>query len=509
MAFDPVWFYRAPSSNTPIDSPKWVEPQQKGSIGKTSLVADWIFNEQLFDGLSSSFKEVLLNKNFMRILASFDLDDAYYFYYSCGIDPSLVDQDPLIKKKEIEEFKKEHSLDRVDEVLQQAVKVGNYAVYAMAKESLFEKLERKEEESPEFCKFAILEQIVSPIEREKYQSVENQKELMGRALSLAIENGNFFVVEELIKKVAISEERFQNFLLIVLSKGYINIFDILTSHYEISAVSRVLALCESAVRGHKEIVQRLLQDATIYDSMRGKAVMSAAETGQKEIIEILLNNGEIPVGERGLAVMSAVRNGSKDCVILLLENGLINDECRGEAAKIAVQRRDLAILSLILENGEIPMTHRIDAITQSAKFGHFAIFSKLIEGREIENHILGSSLKEAATLGHLEITKFCVKNSSISDYEKYIIMVAAVQNGHLEVVRELFTNWSFEQRKRGIFLCYATEYKHLEIVKLILKKGSISKERLEECIHLAARVRSREIAEILIEKKKAEPCILM
>jgi hypothetical protein len=123
------------------------------------------------------------------------------------------------------------------------------------------------------------------------------------------------------------------------------------------------ALMEASWKGHKEIVQMLMQDKRIEINKQDKngwtALIMASENGHKEIVQMLLEDERIEINQQNevgkTALMRASQNGHTEIVEMLLQDERIEinqQDKYGETALILASQKGHTEIVQILETKE-------------------------------------------------------------------------------------------------------------------------------------------------------------
>ncbi|UKZ46399.1 hypothetical protein TrVGV298_000600 [Trichoderma virens] len=218
------------------------------------------------------------------------------------------------------------------------------------------------------------------------------------------------IVQDILLEKADARHNLEAALKLASEKGHKEIVQMLLESGAAINAKRIYygeetALHIASEKGHKEIVQMLLENginvnATTYS--RKTALNIASEKGKrrygqhqkngyKEIVQMLLENGA-DINEKGdyygkTALHIASENGYKEIVQILLENGAdVNERggAVGDTALFAASERDYKeIVQMLLENGADVHTKRgIDGMMVlgvASRFGHKEIVQMLLE----------------------------------------------------------------------------------------------------------------------------------
>jgi ankyrin repeat protein len=221
------------------------------------------------------------------------------------------------------------------------------------------------------------------------------------------------------------------------------------------------ALMWACIKGHKEIVQMLLQDENIKINLQGgwdgwSALIVASRKGHKEIVQMLLQDKNIEINQRNrhgeTALMWASQEGHKEIVEMLLKdkNILIHQQCKrnGYTALMWASREGhKEVVQMLLQYQYIETTNIQDeegqtALMWASKYGHKEIVQMLLQEKNIKiNHqdeYGSTALIEASKEGHKEIVEMLLQNRNVptnsKDIERKNALYSASLGGHKEVV---------------------------------------------------------------------------
>jgi ankyrin repeat protein len=262
------------------------------------------------------------------------------------------------------------------------------------------------------------------------------------------------------------------------------------------------ALIWASERGHKEIVQMLLQHKNIDLNQKGEygktALMLASINGHKEIVEMLLQNKYIQINQQDKngnpALMCASIRGHKEIVQMLLQNKNIQvnqqDKDGDTALMLASREGHKEIVQLLLQDKNIKINQqnkdRYTALIWASQKGHKEIVQMLLQHENIEINQQGeygdSALIYASRNGHKEIVQMLLQHKNIDlnqkgEYGKTALITAS-KYGHKEIVEMLLKDKNIEinqqDNKYGkTALIYASENGHKEIVEMLLQHENI------------------------------------
>ncbi len=203
-------------------------------------------------------------------------------------------------------------------------------------------------------------------------------------------------------------------------------------------ISREKAVKIAVENGFFNIVQELLKNnASISGDVQGKAVIEAAKKGHLNIFLELLNNGPISEEDRGIAVEQAIRSGSPDIFQALLNNGPISLEARGNAVCAAAGKGNLKVVQELLKNDAVISDwSRGSAFSNAAEKGHLEILHLLRKNNAvIEEIYLRNGILWAISQGHLPVIKYVLKDKvNLNQSFLKSSLEEATQGGHYEAV---------------------------------------------------------------------------
>lgn len=233
------------------------------------------------------------------------------------------------------------------------------------------------------------------------------------------------------------------------------------------------ALIAAASRGHREIVQLLLNngarvDETGENKIHGTALYEAAGGGYRDIVQLLLNHGAQinSVGEKtGMALNAPVARGRREMVRFLLDNGAQINSTGGEygtALHLAAACGHWEMVQFLLDNGAeingIGGKYGLALYTAAAR-GHRDIVQLLLDnGAKVNNDhsggLHGSALTEAAGSGYREIVQFFLDigaDVNVTDAVNGTPLQAAAAHGHRDIMQLLLDNGADINKTGGVF----------------------------------------------------------
>ncbi|EED23384.1 ankyrin repeat-containing protein, putative [Talaromyces stipitatus ATCC 10500] len=277
--------------------------------------------------------------------------------------------------------------------------------------------------------------------------------------------------------------------------GHQEILSLITVN-EQGAINRVdrsgtNALQWACLRGHFDIVQRLLEKGANVNAKGGKygnALYAAAEGGHIHIVQTLLEKGANVNAQdkiNGSALQAAAYEGHLEIVERLLEKGAdvsAKGGRYGNALQAAAYRGHLEIIERLLEKGADVNAEGGEygnALQAAAYGGHLEIFQRLLEKEadaNAEGGFYGTAIQAAANGGHLEIFERLLEKGADANAKggRYgNALQAAAYGGYLEIVDRLLEKGADVNAKGGEYgnaLQAAAYGGHLEIVDRLLEK---------------------------------------
>jgi ankyrin repeat protein len=336
-------------------------------------------------------------------------------------------------------------------------------------------------------------------QREKNKNEENEdfnKEIENCCTENLISLLKYFIEEE-----GANLKTENNFLIIASENGHKDIvFFLLKKGIDVNQQDKDLfsALMHASKRGHKEIVQMLLQDKNIrlnqHDRYGCTALIEASKRGHKEIVQMLLQDKNININKQNengsTALMCASEYGHKEIVNILLrdKNIEINQQNKDDKTALmwASQRGFKEIVEMLFQVKNIE-------INQQGKDGNTALIL-------------------ASKNGHKEIVKMLLqeKNIQINQEAKdgNTALILASRNGHKEIVEMILQNKNIQINQQGEYgrtaLMWASSNGHKEIVQILLQDKNIQinlKDKWNSYTALmwASREGHKEIVQILMQ----------
>ncbi|KAL2818111.1 hypothetical protein BJX63DRAFT_440349 [Aspergillus granulosus] len=213
------------------------------------------------------------------------------------------------------------------------------------------------------------------------------------------------------------------------------------------------ALQAASVRGHKEVVQMLLDqgaDVNAQGGQRGNALQAASAGGYKEVVQMLLDQGanvNTQSGSYSNALQAASVRGYKEVVQMLLDQGAdVNAQGgqRGNTLQAASVRGHKEVVQMLLDRGA-------DINTQGGEYGN--------------------ALQAASYGGHKEVVQMLLDQGA--DHGN--ALHAASAGGHKEVVQILLDQGADINAQGGFYsnaLQAASVRGHKEVVQMLLDRGA-------------------------------------
>ncbi|CEJ55150.1 hypothetical protein PMG11_01425 [Penicillium brasilianum] len=220
------------------------------------------------------------------------------------------------------------------------------------------------------------------------------------------------------------------------------------------------ALFQAAWRGHKEIIQLLLEkgaDVNAKDDYGGTALIQAAKGGHEAIVHLLLKKG---------AFMN------------------MRDDYVGTALSTAAEGGHDAIVQLLLEKGADVTIKDIDgrtALTWAAEGGYEAIVKLLLEkgaDMDTKDKYDGTALITAAERGFEAIVQLLLEKGAdftIKDDHGWTALTLALQEFHEAIVQLLLekgADVTIKDDHGWTALTWALQEHHKAIVQLLTEKGA-------------------------------------
>jgi ankyrin repeat protein len=271
------------------------------------------------------------------------------------------------------------------------------------------------------------------------------------------------------------------------------------------------ALMWASQKGHKEIVQMLLQHENIeintrQDNDGRTALMWASLCDKKEIVEIFLQEKNIEINQRDkkfgeTALMKASSNGHKDIVQILLQDKNIQINKQNNDGRTALMHASHKghneIVEMLLQNENIEINQQDKygwtALMWASREGNKEIVKMLLQDENIkintrQDNDGRTALMWASQQGHKEIVKMLLQDKRIEinqqdKWEGNTVLMWASRNGHKEIVEMLLQDERIEinlQNKDGYTaLMWASEVGHTEIVEMLLQNKNIQINQLD------------------------------
>jgi len=307
--------------------------------------------------------------------------------------------------------------------------------------------------------------------------IPKSKDLSGKILVKAAQNGRLDIIQALLAGANISDEDRGLAVRNAALGGRLDIIRaLLANNAVILPEDRGAAVARAAENGHLQVIRELLPEgANIPEEFRGLSVIRAAENGHLEIVQALLANGtNISVRDRGMAVIVAAHNGRLDIIQALLAGANISDMLRGEAVQLAAENGHFEIVRALL-NGSISDEHRGFAVVHATQARRLDIIRELLpEGATIPEEFRGISVIRAAENGHLEIVQALLQNRAIFEPDRGLAVQYAAQNGHFEIVLALLPDdATIPPEDRGVAVVRAIQARRTDIIRALLANNAV------------------------------------
>jgi ankyrin repeat protein len=284
------------------------------------------------------------------------------------------------------------------------------------------------------------------------------------------------------------------------------------------------ALQWASLRGHVEVVQRLLKKGAEVNAQGGfyrTALQAASAEGYIEIVQILLEKGaEVnnQGGRYGTALQAASAGGHIEIVQILLEQGAEVNAQGGKystALRAASYEGHIKVVQKLLEKGAEVNTQvqfYSTALQAASQEGYIKVVQILLEqGAEVnaQGGKYGTALQAASAKGHIEIVqKLLEKGAKINAQGgRYgTALQAALAGGHIEIVQILLEQGAEVNAQGGDYgtaLHAASAGGHIEIVQKLLEKGAevnTQDQFYSTALWIASKQGHIEIVQILLEK---------
>jgi serine/threonine-protein phosphatase 6 regulatory ankyrin repeat subunit B len=284
------------------------------------------------------------------------------------------------------------------------------------------------------------------------------------------------------------------------------------------------ALIKATDRGHKEIVEMLIEngaDVNYKISDGPTALWSALYGGKKEIAEILIKNGASITSEKATSMLfMAVISDRKETVELLLQIGVEpNVKKRNESTKgietplyRAIQSEKKEAVEILIKYGADPNDYMANYRTplQWALLRGYMEMAELLlkKGADInyKDKDGRTALHWAASNERKRSLEFVIKNGAdINAEDKYgdtALRLSTIE-GHKEIVEMLIKNGADTnvKTKNGSTALMASAFRgHKEIAEMLIKSGADGNTKDKDgntALLLAVKNGYQEIAEML------------
>jgi len=253
------------------------------------------------------------------------------------------------------------------------------------------------------------------------------------------------------------------------------------------------ALQAASAKGHKEVVQQLLNKGAEINAQGGhfgNALQVASWRGDEKVVQQLLDKGakiNAQGGEYGNALQAASVEGHKKVVEQLLNKGAkINaqDEHYGNALQTASTRGHKEVVQQLLNKGakiNAQGGHYGNALQAASVKGHKEVVQQLLDkGAKInaQGGQLGNALQAASWRGDEKVMQLLLdKGAKVNAQGGHFgnaLQVASAQ-GHKEVVQQLLEKGAKINAQGGEYdnaLQAASAEGHKEVVQQLLEKGA-------------------------------------
>lgn len=249
----------------------------------------------------------------------------------------------------------------------------------------------------------------------------------------------------------------------------------------VSVEGKIGALYAAAMRGHKDIVECLLdRDAEVNAECEewGTPLYGAASENETEIMQYLIERGakvNIVGGWHKRILNQAAYNGNIEGVRMLLEQGAEIDPddqyAYGSALGASARRGHADVVKLLLSRGWSPNKHMTtygSFLTAAATYGHLEVVEALVQ-KEARITVLEQALQASSQNGKAAVVKVILDRTPTLRHQKAFMLAA--DYGRDEVLKLLFPR-GMPQDQLNIALYTASDHEHEETVKLLLEFGA-------------------------------------
>ncbi|KAL7824032.1 hypothetical protein V8C26DRAFT_384656 [Trichoderma gracile] len=252
------------------------------------------------------------------------------------------------------------------------------------------------------------------------------------------------------------------------------------------------ALCRASQKGHKEIVQMLLDHGADVDAITdtGTALLAASGKGYTEIVQMLLDHGadvSAIAGEYGTALLAASSQGHTETIQVLLSHGADVNAIAGDygtALIVASNRGCTEAVQVLLDHGA-----DVSAIAG----------------------LYGTALQAASYSGSIDTVRMLLDHgadvSAIAG-EYGTALKRASEEGHAEIVQMLLDHGALVSAISGSYdnvLDAASYSGSIDTIRMLLDYGAgiFTHDHLEDAMQRASKSGYTEIVQLLREKKEA------
>lgn len=299
-------------------------------------------------------------------------------------------------------------------------------------------------------------------------------------------------------------------LMLAAECGNTQLVDLLLCEMGIRDTVGRTALMQAASRGHLKCVELLLPEMCIQSNSGHTALIAAAAAGHLECARLLVaHEARKMTNNNETALSFAVRNGHHDCMEILLDaEAGIQDSFGMSNLMRAVIGNDTCAFDMLVEReagvgDEVGFT----ALMYAAIRNLTAFIPKLIEreGGKQTNDLcysgMGwSALMCAASQGHIECVRLLAPvEAGLHSSDGSTALMLAAEEGHEECVCVLLEVESRLQDRQGrTALLRALSGGHSACANLLLNEGDICNLHLQTALMFAAKCRCTDVAKELV-----------
>jgi hypothetical protein len=153
-------------------------------------------------------------------------------------------------------------------------------------------------------------------------------------------------------------------------------------------MTSIRELLTASVRGHLEVVERLLQDPRVDPSAGNNwAIQNASANGHLEIIERLLQDERVdPSAQNNGAIQNASVRGHLAVVERLLQDPRVDPSAQNNGAiQLASINGHLAVVERLLQDERVdPSDDNNHAIQLASHHGHLAVVERLLQDERVD-----------------------------------------------------------------------------------------------------------------------------